>query len=78
MNRLVRTIAFYAFEPLDSAHTSCMALFLVVFTLWHTGVHVCTTNCSDKTTYVKPSVNEALGFCSALYIPYVDPDDGYV
>ena len=58
MNRLVRTIVFYTFGPLDSAHTSYMSLFPAVFTLQYARVYVCTTNCDNKTTYVEPPCYE--------------------
>ena len=78
MNGLVRTIALNIFGPLNSTHTSYMVPFPAVFTLWHSRVHICTTNCSDKAAYVKPSVNETLGFDTTLHVPYIDPYNKHV
>jgi len=74
----MRTIALYAFGSLDSAHAGYMSLFPVVFTLQHIRVYICTSNSGDKVSYIEFPIDEALGLCSALCVPYVDPDNGHV
>jgi len=72
MNGLVGTTALNTFGPLNSTHTSCMALFPAVFILQHSRVYVYTTNYDDKATYIEPPVDEALGFGTALCVLYID------
>jgi len=78
MNRLVGTIALNTFGPLNSTHTSSVALFPAVFTLWHTRVHVYTANCGNKAAYIEPSVDKALGFGTTLHIPYINSYNGHI
>ena len=78
MNGLVRTIALDVFRILNTAHTSCMSPFPVVFTLWYSRVHVHSVHCGNETIYIETPINNGLGFGAVLHIPYVDPYNGYV
>jgi len=35
-------------------------------------------NCDNKASNIEPPIDEAFCFCTALSIPNVDPDNGYV
>ena len=78
MNELVRAIVLYLFGPLNSAYTGYMILFPAVFTLQHSGVHVCAMNCSNKAANIESLIDKTLGFGTALHISYIDSDDGHV
>jgi len=78
MNGLMGTIALDTFRTLNSAHTSCMSLFPAVFTLWYSGVHVCSTYYNNEAFYLETPVNDCLGFEAVLYIPNVDLYNGHV
>jgi len=55
-----------------------MIPFPAVFVLENTRIHVGTTNSGNKTSDIKPPINKALCFHAALYVPYVDPNDGHI
>jgi len=76
MNELVRAIVFYIFGPLNSAHTGYMTPFPAVFTLQHSGVHVCAINCTNEAANIESLIDETLGFGAALHISY--SDDGHI
>jgi len=45
----------------------------IILALQNFQVHVCTVNSSDVTTYIEVFVYKALGFCSTLSVPNVEP-----
>ena len=63
IDELVRTIVFYTFGLLNSAHTGYMTLFPAVFTLQHSEVHVCAMNCSDEAANV-----ESLSYAKSIHL----------
>ena len=66
--RFVRSIAFDAFWPLDSAWEGCMTPLLAVLALEHTRIHVSTVNSGDVSSKVKVLVNETLSFLLTLEV----------
>jgi len=66
------TIVLNTFGLLNSTHTSCIAPFPAVFTLWYSRVHVCTTNCGNEAAYIESPVDKALGFGTTLCVPYIN------
>jgi len=49
-----------------------------VFTLQHSGVHVCAMNCSNEAADIESPIDETLDFGTTLHVPYIDPDNGHV
>jgi len=49
-----------------------------IFTLRNSRVHGSSPDCGDIVTYIEASVDKEFGITSTLYIPNVNPDNGYV
>jgi len=67
---LVGTITFNVFHLLNSTHICQVILFLVVFTLGNTRVHV-----GNEASDIKPPIDEAFHLHFILYILYVNPNN---
>ena len=74
----MRTVALNIFGPLYSANSSQMALLPTILALWHFRIHVCFLNCSDETSNIKSSVDEAFGLKPTLRVLYINPNNEYV
>jgi len=57
----MRAITPYTLSPLNMANTCCIAPLLTILALWYSWVHVCTMNCCNVATYVKPIIDDFLG-----------------
>jgi len=78
MFRKVRTVTPHTLSPLNMANTCHMAPLPTILALWHSWVHVCTTNCCDVATNVELTIDDFLGILSSLGIPNVNPNNGHV
>ena len=74
INSLMWAIALYAFCPLNSVYAYRVALLLAILALGNTWVHICISNCSNKSSNVKSSVNKGFGLGTTLSIPNINPD----
>jgi len=74
----MRAVTLDTFRPLYSAQESQMSLSPTIFTLRDARISVSSPYSSDETSNIKALIDEVLGFCSTLSIPYVDPYDGHV
>jgi len=72
MFEFVWAIIFYAPGLLKSTYISSMFLFPTILALEDFWIHICTMNSANVATNVEASVNEALSFCTALSVPYID------
>jgi len=78
MLQLVRAIIFDTLGSLNLTEPHCMPLLPVVLALWNTSIHVYTSNCCDKASNIKASVNQTLSLHTALNIPDVDLNNEHV
>ena len=74
----MRTNAFDILRSLDSAKKHRMIPFPTVFTLRYIQIHVSTLNSSNVLANIEALVNESFSFATALNIPNIYPDNGYV
>ena len=74
----MQAVALYAFCLLNSAYTCRVALFPAILTLGNIQVHICISNCSDKSSNIKSFVNEGFSFGTTLSIPNINPNYYYV
>ena len=74
----VQTITFYALRSLNPTYTNCMFPLPTIFVLRNSQIHICTSNCSNVATNIKAPVNEIFGFGTALNVPNVNSNDGYI
>jgi len=63
---------------LNSARKGCVTPFPAILALRYSRVHIGISNCSNIAFYVEVSVDKSFGITTALDIPYIEPDDGYV
>jgi len=56
--RFVRTVTFNIFGPLDSTRESGVAPFPAILALGNTGIHICSSNCSNVIAHVETPVDE--------------------
>ena len=75
---LVRSIALYTFQALNSARESQTISFSTVFTLRNTRVYISHSNCCNIPSDIKIPINKTFSLDSTLGIPNVDPYDHYI
>ena len=75
---LVRSVALYTFQALNSARKSWMTLFPTVFTLRNTRVHISHSNCYNIPSDIEAPINKALSLDSTLGIPNVNLYNHYI
>jgi len=76
--RLVRAVAFDAFQALNSARKSSMFPFPAVLALRDPRVHVHSLDGNNVLSYVEASINEHFGIAPTLNVPYVNSHNGHV
>jgi len=72
MDGLMQAITFYTFYPLNSAYVCKVTPFPVIFALENAWIHICISNDSNKSSYIKPLVNKGFGFGTTLSIPNIN------
>ena len=74
----IEAFIFQAPHILKAVCEGSMTPLPAVLALWDTRIHVHPFNSSNKATNVEASIYKFFGCRSILWIPDVDPDDGYI
>ena len=75
---LVWATAFFVLGSMCSTYKYSMTPLLAVLALENTGVYVSGSGCGNVAPNIEASVDNLLGFCTILRVPYVNPDDHLV
>ena len=75
---LVWTIALNELQSLNLTIKSSIILFLAVFALRNTRVHVCTINGHNVYSNVEAPIDQTLSILPTLCIPNIHPDEGHI
>ena len=78
MFKFVRTIAFYAFSPLNSAWKCRVSPLPAIFTLGDFWVHICSPYHSNVITNVEASINKEFSILTTLNVPDINPDYSHI
>ena len=78
MFAFVRSVIFDTFQTLSTAQESRVSLFLTIFVLWDTGIHVSITYSCNMISDVEGSINGILSLEPTLSIPYVNLDNCHI
>jgi len=71
-------IAFYTLSSLNSAWECHMPLFLAVFTLGYSRIHICTSDSCYVAPYIETSVDKAFSLASTLDVLNIKLNNGHV
>jgi len=61
--------------PIDSIYICSMTPLPTILALWNFWIHIHTMNSNNIATNVEASVNKALGLCTTLGIPNINPNN---
>ena len=78
MFQFVWSVTFDALSSLNPTWKCYMPLFLAVFVLGHTRVHIYPSNGGNVVFYIETSINKALCLASTLNIPNVQLNNGHI
>ena len=78
MQSLMQSITFNISGPLNITNLWTMSLFLAIFTLWDSQVHICSSYSGNKASYVEAFVDNRFGFGTTLSVLNVNLDSSYV
>ena len=74
----MQAIVFDIFGFLNSIQKSGMTLFLAIFVLEDTQIHVSISDSDNIATNIKTFIDEAFCFTSTLNIPNINPNDRHI
>jgi len=74
----MRTVAFDTFRSMHTTHEGHLSLFLTIFTLIDTRIHICSLNCCNVTSDIKAFVDVTFNLGTTLRVLYINPNYCYI